>query len=98
VKVSIHPGADRDLTDAFRFYRSEAGSRVAGRFLAEFERVTKLLAEYPDLGTPTGADRRAYPLVGFPYAVIIYCRKDYGLQVLVVRYQSRHPAHGERRS
>lgn len=97
MKVSIHPGADRDLTDAFRFYRSEAGSRVAGRFLAEFERVTKLLAEYPDLGTPTGADRRAYPPVGFPYAVI-YCRKDYGLQVLVVRHQSRDPGHGEQRS
>lgn len=97
MKVSIHPGADRDLTDAFRFYRSEAGGRVAGRCLAEFERVTKLSAEYPDLGTPTGADRRAYPPVGFPYAVI-YCRKDYGLQVLVVRHQSRDPAHGEQRS
>jgi len=41
---------------------------VARRFPDEFERVTKLLNELPDLGTPTGGDRRTYPLIGFPYS------------------------------
>ncbi|MEO8124101.1 MAG: hypothetical protein ABI633_08635 [Burkholderiales bacterium] len=40
MKLSIHPGADHDLTEAFRFYKREAGVGVAKRLLAEFERVT----------------------------------------------------------
>jgi plasmid stabilization system protein ParE len=97
VKLSIHPGADRDLTDAFRFYKREAGAGVARRFLAEFERVTTLLHDYPDLGTPTSGERRKYPLTGFPYSVI-YRRTDTELRLLVVRHQSRDPNHGELRS
>jgi len=50
LKLSIHPGAQGDLTDALRFYKREAGVGIAGRFLAEFERVAILLHEYPNLG------------------------------------------------
>ena len=97
MRVSVHPGADRDLHDAFRFYKREAGARVAGRFLAEFERVARLLLEFPDIGTPTSIDRRAYPLSGFPYSVI-YRRTDSELRLLVLRHQSRDPGYGESRS
>lgn len=97
MKLSVHPGADHDPSDAFRFYKREAGAGVARRFLDEFERVTTLLNEFPDLGTPTGGDRRTYPLTGFPYSVI-YRRADTELRVLVVRHQSRDPSHGEQRS
>ena len=97
MKLSVHPGADLDLADAFRFYKREAGAGVAKRFLAEFERVTSLLHEFPDLGTPTSDRRRVYPLSGFPYTVI-YRRRDDELRLLVVRHQSRDPQHGELRS
>lgn len=95
--AELHPDAARDLTDAFRFYRREAGTAVARRFLAEVARVAGLLHEFPELGTPTDAGRRTYPLTGFPYSIIY--RADIGcIRVLVVRHQSRDPSHGEQRS
>jgi plasmid stabilization system protein ParE len=43
VSYSLHRGAEQDLTEAFRFYRREAGDGLARRFLDEFERVMKAL-------------------------------------------------------
>ncbi len=93
---SVHRFASDDLTEAVLFYKREAGAGVARRFLAEFERVAKLMEEYPDLGTPTGADRRSFPLVDFPYS-IIYKRDGSGIRILVVRHQNRDPEYGETR-
>ena len=59
MSYSFHRGAERDLTEAFQFYRREAGARLARRFLDEFERVMRLLEELPDVGKPTrGTDDR----------------------------------------
>jgi len=97
VSYSLHRSAERDLTEAFRFYKAEAGRGVAGRFLKEFERVVKILEEFPDIGTPTNGERRAYPLSDFPYS-IIYRSVDTGIRVLVVRHQNRDPTFGDDRS
>jgi plasmid stabilization system protein ParE len=70
VSYSLHRSAERDLTNAFHFYKAEAGRGVAGRFLTEFERVVKILGEFPDIGAPTKDERRIYPLSGFPYSII----------------------------
>ena len=56
---SLHPGAEHDIANALDFYKEQAGFVVAERFLEEFERVAKLLVEYPDLGTPTTRGRRS---------------------------------------
>jgi plasmid stabilization system protein ParE len=97
VSYSLHRSAERDLTDAFRFYKAEAGRGVAGRFLTEFERVVNILEEFPDIGAPTKDERRIYPLSGFPYS-IIYRSVDTVIRVLVVRHQSRDPTFGDDRS
>jgi plasmid stabilization system protein ParE len=97
VSYSLHRGAEQELTEAFRFYRREAGDGLARRFLDEFERVIKLLEEFPDIGKPTGEDRRSFPLMGFPYSVI-YRHVNAEIRVLVVRHQNRDPEHGEQRS
>lgn len=96
MSYTLHRGAELDLADAVRFYRREAGRAVAIRFLDEFERVAKLLVENPGFGTPTGEQRRWFPLHGFPYAVI-YRPLDFGVRILVVRHQHRDPGHGEQR-
>ena len=93
---SIHRLASEDLAEAVRFYKSEAGTGLARRFLAEFERVAKLLEQHPGLGTPTADGRNVHPLTDFPYS-IIYRREDSGLRILVVRHQSRDPEYGESR-
>ena len=93
---SIHRLAAEDLANAVRFYRSEAGIGVARRFIAEFERVAKLLELHPGLGTPTADDRQAHPLTDFPYSVV-YQAIGSEIRILVVRHQSRDPSYGEGR-
>ena len=94
---SIHRDAERDLGDAARYYKTEAGAAVANRFLDEFERVADLLEANPGFGTPTTTGRRVYPLRGFPYSVI-YRLVGGDLRVLVVRHQSRDPKFGGERT
>jgi plasmid stabilization system protein ParE len=93
---SIHRLAVDDLEQAVMFYKREAGAGVASRFLNEFERVAHLLERLPELGTPTQAVRRSFPLVNFPYTVI-YRPDGHGIRILVVHHHSRDPSHGEGR-
>jgi plasmid stabilization system protein ParE len=81
----------------FDFIGAKGGNGLARRFLDEFERVITLLNEFPDIGKPTGEDRRSFSLTGFPYSVI-YRHVNAEIRVLVVRHQNRDPEHGEQRS
>lgn len=96
MSYSLHRGAEQDLATALRFYRREAGRAVAARFIDEFERVATLLAANPSLGTPSGDQRRSFPLHGFPYS-IIYRPMQNGVRILVLRHQHRDPKHGGKR-
>jgi toxin ParE1/3/4 len=89
---SLHPGAEQDVADALDFYSEQAGPVVAAHFLEEFERVAKLLAEYPGLGTPTTRGRRAFPLKVFPYSVV-YRNLESNISILIVRHQHRKPGY-----
>lgn len=92
----IHRLAADDLAQAAHFYRREGGVALARRFLNEFERIARLLEQFPDIGTPTAEGRQSFPLVDFPYS-IIYRHGAAGLRILVVRHQSRDPEFGESR-
>jgi plasmid stabilization system protein ParE len=96
LSFELHKSAAEDLAAAARFYRGEGGVALAMRFLKEFERVVDLLQEHPEIGTPTGGERRMFPLAVFPYSVI-YRKVGGVIRVLVVRHQRRSPAFGERR-
>ena len=89
---SLHPGAEHDIANALDFYKEQAGLVVAERFLEEFERVAKLLVEYPDLGTPTTRGRRTFPLKVFPYSVV-YRNLESSIRILIVRHQHRKPTY-----
>ena len=97
MKRSIHREAERDLGDAARYYKAQAGNAVAARFVDEFERVAILLEANPGYGTPTRSGRRVFPLRGFPYS-LIYRLTGSEIRILVVRHQSRNPAFGSERS
>jgi plasmid stabilization system protein ParE len=89
---SLHPGAEHDVADAMDFYSEHAGYVVAGRFLEEFERVTKLLIEHPGLGTPTTKGRRSFPMKIFPY-LVVYRNLESSIRILIVRHQHRKPGY-----
>ena len=93
---SVHRGAELDLLDAAKFYRREGGAKLANRFLDEFDRVARLLVEFPGLGAPGDDLRRVHPLRDFPYSVI-YRQNNGHIRILVVRGHLRDPGHGELR-
>jgi len=72
---SLPRGAELDLLEAASFYRREGGARLANRFLDEFDRVARLLVEFPGIGTPADEFRRVHPLHDFPYS-LIYSEKE----------------------
>ena len=97
MKVTLHPGAERDVFEAAAFYEEEASPALAGRFIAEFERVVKLLVANPGLGTPRARGRRGFPTSGFPYTVV-YREVPDGILVLVVKHDRRRPTFGASRA
>ena len=97
ISYTLHPGAVRDLDEACCWYKEKASGRLIARYLDEFDRSARLLAQEPGLGTSTSQGRSAFPLRGCPYT-LIYKPTDTGIRVLVVRHQHRDPAHGEGRS
>lgn len=96
MSYSLHPGAEQDIANALDFYSEQAGVVVAERFLDEFERVARLLAEHPGLGAPTGRGRSTFPLRIFPYSVV-YRNLEGGIRILIVRHQHRKPGYAGRR-
>lgn len=88
---TLHPEAESDFTAALDFYSEHFGHSVAELFLDEFERVAKLLAEYPDLGTPASRGRKTFPLRVFPYSVV-YRQLEGRIRIIIVRHQHRRPS------
>lgn len=97
MNYSLHPEAAQDLAEILAFYRKRATSRVAEKFLDEFERVAKLLSANPGFGTPFDLPRRIYPLRIYPYSVV-YRQVEGGVRVLTLRHQSRHPRFAQGRN
>lgn len=93
---SLHRGAEQDLLTAAQFYRHEGGAKLADRFLSEFERVARLVVEFPGIGTPVDDIRRVHPFRDFPYSVI-YREIAGQVRILAVRGHLRDPEHGESR-
>jgi plasmid stabilization system protein ParE len=94
--IELHPAAERDLEVAADFYASEGSPALAARFLAEFERVARLLLGNPGLGMPRARGRRGFPTTDFPYTVI-YREIDAGIRILVVKHDRRRPDYGSLR-
>jgi plasmid stabilization system protein ParE len=93
VKVDLHPGAERDVEEAAAFYEREGSAALAARFLAEFERVARLLLASPGLGTPRTRGKRAFTTTDFPYTVV-YREMPGGIRILVVKHDRRRPGYG----
>ena len=65
-------------------------SRTATRFSAEVDRITRLLAQFPDMGTPCedlGVGLRRFPVGKY---VLFYRPTDGGIEVARVLYGGRN--------
>lgn len=97
MKVTLHPAAERDLLEAAAFYEREGSPVLAARFVAEFKRLTALLVEQPEIGSPRSRDRRGFAMSIFPYT-LIYKVGGQEIKILVVKHDSRRPGYGGSRS
>jgi plasmid stabilization system protein ParE len=70
MRVSLHPGAERDLLETAAFYEREGSPALAMRFVAEFKRLAALITEHPEIGLPRKGGRRGFAVSVFPYTVI----------------------------
>ena len=95
---TVHRLAEQDLAKIFRFYKKEAGSKVALRFLDEFERIAELLDANLGLGTPTNEDRRIFPFKVYRYYSLLYKPVEDGIRILAVSHQRRGPNYGANRN
>ena len=93
MKITLHPGAEQDIQEAAVFYEREGSSVLAARFVAEFKRLSNLLIEHTDIGSPRTKGRRCFSMSVFPHTVI-YRAGAYGIKVLVVKHDRKRPGYG----
>jgi toxin ParE1/3/4 len=98
VKSTIVPLALAELREAAAFYSERAGADLGLAFVAEFERVVKMIQQNPLAGTALRANRLVYPLRRFPYSVMYYLAKDAELRIIAVAHQRRRPNYWAKRS
>jgi toxin ParE1/3/4 len=96
MKVTLHPAAEQDLSEAATFYEREGSPALAGRFIAEFKRLAQILTEHPEIGSPRLGGRRGFSMSIFPYT-LIYRAAGNEIRILVVKHDSKRPGFGERR-
>jgi toxin ParE1/3/4 len=96
MKISLHPAAESDIEEAAAFYESTVSPALATKFVSEFKRMSQLLLEFPEIGSPRSRGRRSFSMTLFPYAVI-YRADSAAIKVLVVKHDSRRPGYGSSR-
>ena len=97
MRVTLHPAAERDLTEAAQFYEREGSAVLAARFVSEFRKVTALLVEQPEIGSPRSAGRRGLCMNVFPFTVIYRASAD-EVRILVVKHDRKRPGFGASRA
>ncbi len=97
MKVTLHPAAEQDLHDAAVFYEREGSPLVAARFIGEFKRVTALLRDHPELGSPRTQGQRGFSMSVFPYTVLYSIGAD-EIRILVVKHDRKQPGFGQKRA
>ncbi len=97
MKITLHPGAEQDIQEAAAFYEREGSSVLAAKFVAEFKRLSNLLIQHPDIGSPRAKGRRGFAMSVFPYTVIYRAGAE-EITVLVVKHDRKRPGHGGTRT
>jgi toxin ParE1/3/4 len=89
-RALLSPAAKQDRRDELRYYRTEAGTRVAQRLVDALKKALNTLEQQPAMGSPDlGNDLgieglRAWRLDGFPLSLWYFERADHVLIVRVI--------------
>lgn len=89
VDFLLHPEAQTDYEDAFRWYR-ERSEEAAKRFEMDVELALESVRLHPERFARYDEDHRFALLNRFPYS-IIYQHKDEQVYVIAIAHAKRHP-------
>lgn len=91
-KVSFNRQAERELTEAFRYYEQESPG-LGERFLEEVTSSTSFLRRYPLAAPRIMGSIRRFVLPRFPYYLLYRPISDDKIRILAVAHQKRHPGY-----
>ncbi len=92
--IEVRLEAIEDARAAFYWYM-DISPELGESFEREFRRVTGLLSDFPERGSPRGQGFRSGPLRGFPYDVIFLVTDV--ISVIAVSHHNRRPGWWSRR-
>ena len=87
----FHHDAEAELEQAALFYESQVVG-LGKSFAAEVERTISLVREFPEAGSPTGANWRRVVIARFPYSIIYQQRPDL-IRIVAIAHQRRRPGY-----
>lgn len=89
MKIALSRVAQRELTDAFRYYEHEQHG-LGDRFLDDIEHARQLIAQLPHAWHPLGLSLRRCVLRHFPYG-LIYRIHNERIEIVAVAHHHRQP-------
>lgn len=96
-RVIFHRLVQRDMDGILRYYREDASDSVADRFFTTFLDTVDRAVSNPQGFHFSNSEYRRANIPGFPFH-FLYREMPYGIRVLVLRHDRRHPHFGLRRS
>jgi toxin ParE1/3/4 len=97
VHIVLHSEAAEDLNAAVFYYTSQANQALGLALIAEFERVSLLLASNKELGVPWVANTRRFSLRRFPF-MLAYRFTETQLTIIALAHQRRKPHYWQART
>jgi hypothetical protein len=91
MRVGFHPAAEVELRASATYYEGRMAG-LGGDFVAEVERVHRLIADYPALGTAYDQVHRLVRLRRFPFA-LIYRVDGSLLTIVAVAHTRKRPGY-----
>lgn len=94
MKAVYSSAANRDLKRALDYYKREAGSKVAEKFIDRLESKVFAILRNPESYSVVTQDLRCANLDRFPYQIVYRIVDNSLIRVVSVRHQRQHPDFG----
>lgn len=95
MKLTVHPAADAEVTEAVQYYEAHSPGRGAD-LLEQLEAALRQIAAFPESCQLIGRRVRRKPLQRFPYSLIYAVHPD-RVRIMAFAHQKRHPYYWRKR-
>ena len=95
MEIELHPEADLEFIEASQRYESRVPG-LGARFIDEFEGLTELLRDQPEIGVRITPPFRRAIFRTFPFS-LIYSIEGSLIWIVAVAHQSRRPDYWRKR-